>query len=190
MKRRGESHEVSNFAGGEPVLESQFEEEPVAGLETHECGQQRPVQLVRAKLRLGVIVCGIGKLGRVELLGEEINESPTHRVCLVTLVPGAMSAPVPLAHPVQAESPRHHHEPGRKLAVTLGRVGSQTVKVIAAELLQQVGVRVHGGVIVAAQRASRVQQQSAMRFKKRLPSGLSGRGVSSLEEVGQFRGEQ
>ncbi len=190
MKRRGESHDASDFAGGKPVRESQLEEEPITRLETHEGGQERTVQLACPELGLGVGVCGVRKLRGVELLGEEINESPTHPVCFVTLLPRAVSAPVLLADAVQAQSTRHHHKPGRKLAVTLGGVSSQTVEVVAAELLQQVGVRVHRGVIVAAQRASRVQQQSAMRFKKRLPTRVSGRGVCSLEEVGQFRGEQ
>ncbi len=190
MKRRGESYDLSDFAGGKPVRESKLEEEPVARLETHEGGQERLVKLVSPKLRLGVLVCGISKLRGVELFGEEINESPTRSVCLVTLLLCAVSAPVPLAHAVQAQSTRHHYEPGRKLAVTLGGVCSQTVEVVAAELLKQVGIRVHRGVIVAAHRASRMQQQSAIRLKKRLPSRFSGCGVPSLEEDGEFWGEQ
>ena len=190
MERRGESHHLSDFAGGKPVRESELEEEPVLWLETHEGGQECPVQLVSPKLRLGVVACGIGKLGGVELLGEEINESPTRFVCPATRLPRAGSTPVPLAHAVQAQSTRHHHEPGRKLGVTLGRVCSQTVEIVAAELLQQVGVPVHRRVIASAQRASRIQQQSAMRPNKRLPSRFARGGVGGLEEVGQFGGEQ
>jgi hypothetical protein len=184
MKRRGESHQPSDFAGPKPIVESQLEEEPVARLETHKGGQERPVQLACPKLRLGVVLRGISELGGVELLGEEIDESPTHPVCLATLRPSTVRAPVPLADAIQTQSARHHHEPGRKLAATLSSVCAQTVEVVAAELLQQVGIRVHRGVIVAAQGASRMQQQSAMHLKKRLPSRFSDRRVGSHEEVG------
>jgi hypothetical protein len=62
--------------------------------------------------------------------------------------------------------------------------------VVAAQLLKHVGVRVHRRVIVAAHRASRVQQQAAMHLDERLPRRLPGPGIGSLEETGQLRWEQ
>jgi hypothetical protein len=91
---------------------------------------------------------------------------------------------------VQAQSSGYDDEPGRELGALIGDVGPKTAEVVAAELLQQVGIRVHRGVIVAAQCSSRVQQQAAMRLEKRLPSHLASRGIGGLEETGQLLGEQ
>ena len=102
MKRSGESHDLSDFAGSNSVLESQLEEQPVARLETDERGQEHSVELACPKLRLGVVACGISKLGGIELLAEEIHESPAHPVCLVTLMSSTVPAPVPLADVVEA----------------------------------------------------------------------------------------
>jgi hypothetical protein len=82
-------------------------------LETAERGQECSAQLVRPELRLRVVGCGISQAGRIELLGDEINESPPHPVRLQTLRPSTVRAPVPLADAIQAQAPRHHHEPGR-----------------------------------------------------------------------------
>jgi hypothetical protein len=58
---------------------------------------------------------------------------------------------------VAPEAPRHDHQPGREFAANIGDIGTKTAEVVLVELLQHVGIRVHRGVILATQRASRMQ---------------------------------
>jgi hypothetical protein len=52
---------------------------------------------------------------------------------------------------VESESMDHHYQPGRELASLGRRVGSKPMVSVSAELLDDVRIPVHYGVMIAAE---------------------------------------
>ena len=91
---------------------------------------------------------------------------------------------------VQAQTPGNDDQPRRELGASVRHVAPQAAKIISAEVFQQVGIRVHRGVMIAAQRAGGVQQESTMGLQKRLPGPLAYFRLGVTEQTRQLRGDQ
>ncbi len=77
VKRRGEAHDLANLAGGQAIVEVQFEEEPVARIECADRCLEGASQLARAQLRFRIVGGRVGDhLGSVQVVREEIYKAP------------------------------------------------------------------------------------------------------------------
>jgi hypothetical protein len=67
----------------------------------------------------------------------------------------------------------NHHEPSGEFGGWNRRIRAQALEIVRPQPLEYVSVTVHGGIVSAAKRTSRVHHQAAMLLDKLLPSLLA-----------------
>jgi hypothetical protein len=181
-----EVEDPRDLSGGEIILEPQSKQQPVGRIEAGEAGGQRARQFSRAKLRLRIAARVAMQLIDVERFAHMVDEPPSRGVRLARAFSVILQAPVSLALMIEAEAPGDHHEPRGELGTSIVGVHAQTATVIGAEMLEQVRVAIHRGVVVARHTASRVKQQAAVGLDERAPRRIARRRTRGGEERGQL----
>ena len=102
------------------------------------------------------------------------------------ITPVLASVPAPAASGMLIAEPHHDDEPRSELAPAVRGVRPQPAMAVFAKRLEDVRVAVHGAVVIVIQGARRVQQQAVMGREKRVPSGLSSRGVGCVEKSSEL----
>ena len=96
---------------------------------------------------------------------------------------------VALTAEVQAQSPRHHHEPARQVLGSVAAEGAQALEAVPAQLFQHIGVGVHRGVVISMGVLGSAEQQVTIGGKEGVPGAVRIGLVRGAEEQDQLRRE-
>ena len=177
VKHGREFHEPHDLAGGEIVVESVPQQQPVARRQLAKGDVERLEDFRAFEDGGGVRVRG-RKL-RLDRRRNEIGQPAPHTLLLQCLRILRPCPPVFVPVVIETEPSRDHREPRLERTSAGDPVRKQASAVIFAKLAQRVRVRVHRGVVVAGNCACNLQQPRREGGDKTIPSpftlGVVGR---------------
>ena len=190
MELRPEADDVRDLPGGQLLVEPEVEQQLIARLEAVEGGLERrgAVGPVRPAFGIGR---RIADGGRVELLPDHLDELPPQ--------PRRGPDPVPVRRRLQPQPPvalpvivdqqavRDDDEPGAEPSGTDRREAAQAMEVVARQLVEQVGVAVHGVVVGVRESMDGVQEERRVTLDEAFPARGLQRRVGDGEERRQHR---
>ena len=161
MKPRGQAEVAGDFWNGQPILESQLDEQPVAPAEQ---GESR----LRAWYRSASRTWSSGSRAAPSLIEARSTSAESRSTrrrraahsssCVGESTARARSRPYWRRAPVvQADPLCDHHEPGSELAASVLGKCVKAPELVGAEMLKDARVAVHGGVVTASQGPADVQ---------------------------------
>ncbi len=175
VELRRESHHFGDLASAGTVLEPECEQQAVA--------VRQPAQRVlkgTGQLPLYDGGCRVGR-GMIpqgldfDVVAHQIGETPAGGLYVVAAGSGITRFALPtVAAPVvvRTHALRNDYEPRAELGCGPSGVGAELLEIVCAELIEDVRVTIHDGVIAAPQGARRMQDQATVSVNKTLP-GLS-----------------
>lgn len=192
MKACGHSQVRRHLGHWELVLETELDEQPICGGQCPQGVLEGTVDVRNPDGILSTHPALVNQDGQVDLGADQVDQAASGSLILrlgVRIVGDRAIATIPMPPMIETDPLSYHDEPGGKLAPAIGDVGTETPAVFLAELIQHLGVTVHGAVMVAATGPRDVKEEPAICAREVGPGGLPGGRVAGMEETIQYGGD-
>ncbi|MEK6769171.1 MAG: hypothetical protein AABY85_09320 [Gemmatimonadota bacterium] len=113
-------------------------------IQRRRAGLEQPAKLVRLDDSRGILV-RCSHVRDVQLFSQHVGKAPAQRAGIGAgfRLPAVADAPM-----VEAQAACHHDQPGGELGVGNRLVGAQPPALVRSQPLENLGVRIHRGVVV------------------------------------------
>jgi hypothetical protein len=168
------------------ILEPKRKQEAIRRFQLVERLPKRVHQLLPPESCVSVGRRRRGQPIRIDFGDDEILEAAArHLLGTPDVVVGSWAA-ITVAVMIQQKPPRDDDEPRREPGFGARRVSTQPAAVVRTERLEHMRVAIQRGVTIARERATRVQNDAAVRSDKLCPGLLPLGAVGRVQEAGEF----